>query len=191
MSHLDTAAHVVGSRGHGDGVGGDVDALLQALRRDVGKVGQHVVPLAVADVQQHVGLAPGHHLVLDGPGHHVPRRQLQAGVVVPHEPALSPIQVRRMPSDYQCTYHGASTQTKCPSRMKALVVNQSKSPRAACPDQGAWSRADACVGAPVNDACLLVQRAEAFKRACIGTYVATVQSCTDHLASLAVLPEAG
>lgn len=80
-------AHEVGCWGHWDGILRDVHTMLEALLGDVGEVGQNVVPLAVTDVQEHMGMVVHQHLVLDSPGHNIPGSQLQPVVILWHEPA--------------------------------------------------------------------------------------------------------
>ena len=87
-AHLDAAAYVVRGGGHRDGLVRDVDAGARAGGGDVGKVRQHMVALAVGDVKQHVGVAVTRHLVPDRARHDVTGSQLQAGVILTHEPVV-------------------------------------------------------------------------------------------------------
>lgn len=85
--YLHSSADVVGCRRDWDGLLGDVNSRAQALSRNVGEVGQHMLLLAVADVQEHMLVSIAKHLVLNGPGNNVSRSQFQAAVIVGHEPA--------------------------------------------------------------------------------------------------------
>lgn len=88
VTHRNSATHEVGRRCHRDGVLGDVHAVRQALPCNVGEVGEDMVPLAVADVQVHVGLIAAQHLVLYGSCDHIPGSQLKPAVILGHEPAV-------------------------------------------------------------------------------------------------------
>ena len=79
------AAHVVGRGHHRDGLGGDIDPVLQALLIDVGEAALDEVRRLVADVQVDAVGAGLFHLQVDGPGHRVPGGQVFQGVVLLHE----------------------------------------------------------------------------------------------------------
>ena len=82
MAYRDAATHEVGCWCNRNRVSSDVHPMLEALLSNVGEVGENVVPLAVADVQQHVGIVVHQHLVLDGPGNNVSGRQLQPVIIL-------------------------------------------------------------------------------------------------------------
>mmetsp|Transcript_27736 Transcript_27736/g.52775 ORF Transcript_27736/g.52775 Transcript_27736/m.52775 type:complete len:398 (+) Transcript_27736:2291-3484(+) len=80
-----TAAGVVHGRGHGDGLGGDVDAVRQTLASDVGEVSEERLPWEVGHIQEGALLSAQLALVVDAARNHVARRQLQPLVVLLHE----------------------------------------------------------------------------------------------------------
>ncbi len=80
-----TAAGVVGRGNHGDGLGGDVDAEIQALLIDAGKTGLDEVLGLMADIQKDAVVTGLFEFGVDGPGHHVPEGQILQGVVFGHE----------------------------------------------------------------------------------------------------------
>ena len=83
--HLQAAARVMGRRHDRDRFARDVDAELQALGMDVGKVLAHERLALVRDVEEDAIQAALLHLEVDGARHHVARSQLAALVVAGHE----------------------------------------------------------------------------------------------------------
>lgn len=83
--HLDASAEIVGGRGHGDVVLGNVDPQREAFAVDIGEVAAGLLGVLVCDVEKYVVVAVELHLRVDGAGHHVAGRQFQALVVFLHE----------------------------------------------------------------------------------------------------------
>mmetsp|Transcript_26766 Transcript_26766/g.69375 ORF Transcript_26766/g.69375 Transcript_26766/m.69375 type:complete len:520 (+) Transcript_26766:504-2063(+) len=97
---LHSATHVVLGRNHRYGVFTDVDPRFQALRSDVRKVVQNLVPGLVGNVKPDMRVSSGFHLVVNGARHNVAWRQLQAVIVLGHEPfALQVQQVATLSAD--------------------------------------------------------------------------------------------
>ena len=83
--HLDSAAHIVGRRAHGDIFLGDVDADAEALVIDVGKVSLGLFRVFVGHVEAHMVDSVHLHLLVDGPCHDVARGQREPLVIFLHE----------------------------------------------------------------------------------------------------------
>ena len=81
----DAATGVVGRRHHRHRLAAGIQAKFQAPGQDGGEVRLHEIRRAVADVQIHAVRAEPLHFVVDGAGHHVPRRQFAATVESFHE----------------------------------------------------------------------------------------------------------
>ena len=83
--NLDAATHVMGRGHHGDILLSDIDAQIQAVLIDVGEVMLGLLGILVGHVEIDVVLTALLHLVVDGAGHNVARRERQARVILLHE----------------------------------------------------------------------------------------------------------